>query len=148
MTDDRHSDSRDLDSRHSEISLDPAFQAGIERLHHLTVLTRWGVILGLWSTVGALSLWAIRQHLAVLADYFTWAGLRYVLIFNRFSAIGLIICIALTLSTLLWQSRNILWGRSAEDQERLHQKLLQINQQGQSHPLWHWVYGKDADKRT
>jgi hypothetical protein len=137
------------DDRSSEKPLDPAFAAGIDRLHDLTVLTRWGVILGLWSTVGALSLWGIRQYLAPLVDYFTWSGLRYILIFNRPSAMGLIICIALTLSTLLWQSRNILWGRNAEEQERLHQRLLQINQQGESHPLWRWVYGKkDADKRT
>jgi hypothetical protein len=61
--------------------------------------------------------------------------------FNRFSAVGIMICMVMTLSVLLSQSRNILFGRSTSDQERLRQQLLRIKQQGESHPLWRWLYG-------
>jgi hypothetical protein len=126
----------------SDSHLDPAFQAEIERLHALTVFGRWALAIGLWLTVGAASLWSIRQQIGLLMEYFTWSGLRYTLIFNRFSTIGLYLCIGMTVSVLLWQSRNILWGRSAYDQARLHQQLLKIRQQGESHPLWQWVHPK------
>jgi hypothetical protein len=126
----------------SDYSLDPDFQAGIERLHELTVLGRWALAIGLWLTVGLASLWSIRQQIGVLTEYFTWSGLRYTLIFNRFSTIGLYLCIGMTVSVLVWQSRNILWGRSAYEQDRLHQQLLKIHQQGESHPLWNWVHQK------
>jgi hypothetical protein len=122
--------------------LDPNFQADLERLHQLMVWWRWAVVLGLWLTIGALSLWQMREPLWLMSQYFTWAALHYAFRFNRWSALGIMICLVMTLSVLLWQSRNILFGRSVSDQERLHQQLLRIKQQGESHPLWRWMYGK------
>jgi hypothetical protein len=52
------------------------------------------------------------------------------------------ICTVMTLSVLLGQSRDILFGRSGSEQERLHQQLLRIKQQGETHPMWRWLYGK------
>jgi hypothetical protein len=126
----------------SESQLEPAFQADIDRLDQLTLLTRWAIVLGLWLTVGAVSLWGLRLHLWLLWQHFTWVGLRYAFLLNRFYAMGLWVCVLMTLSVLITHSRNVLFGRSAIDQERLHQRLLQIKQQGESHPLWRWLYGK------
>jgi hypothetical protein len=123
---------------------DPDFSADLERLHQLTVWWRWAVVLGLWLTIGALSLWGMRVNLWLMSQYFTWSALRYTFLFNRWSAIGILICTVMTLSVLLWQSRNILFGRSREDQRRLHEQLVRIKQQGETHPLWRWMYGKKA----
>jgi hypothetical protein len=125
-------------------ALDPDFQADLERLHQLTVRWRWAVVVGLWLTIGALSLWGIRVNLWLMSQYFTWSALRYAFLFNRGSAIGIMICMVMTLSLLLRESQEILFGRSASEQERLHQQLVRIKQQGASHPLWRWLYGKRA----
>jgi hypothetical protein len=124
--------------------LDANFQADLDRLHQLTVLGRWVVVIGLWLTIGSLSLWNIRFNLGLLWQHFTWAALRYTLLLNRLSAIGLMICTVMTLSLLLRQSYNILFGRPPEEQKRLQRQLLRIKQQGRSHPLWQWLYGKEA----
>jgi hypothetical protein len=119
---------------------DPAFQAAMQRLHQLTVWGRWAVVLGLWLTIGLISLWGLRENIQLLQDHFTWAAIRAALIYQRWSALGVVLCIAMTVSVLVWQSRNILFGLSPIEQERLQKQLWQIQQQGQSHPLWKWVY--------
>jgi hypothetical protein len=124
------------------VTLDPDFAADLERLAVLTVRLRWAVVVGLWLTIGALSLWGIRENLALMSQYFTWAALHYTFRFNRFNALGIMICMVMTLSVLLGQSRDILFGRSGSEQERLHQQLLRIKQQGESHPMWRWLYGR------
>jgi hypothetical protein len=132
---------------------DPQFQAAMERLHRLTVWGRWIFVLGLWLTIGALCLWWLRSEIALLQDHFTWVGVRYALSRYRLPgwgkgavglglpAFGLGCCLAMTLSVLIWQSRNILWGLPEVEQNRLHASVLKIHQQGPSHPLWRWVYG-------
>jgi hypothetical protein len=133
---------------------DPEFQAAIERLHRVTVWGRWGFVLFLWLTIGALCLWQLRSELLLLQDHFTWVGVRYALSRYRLpgwgkSAIGLGVpgfglgcCLAMTLSVLIWQSRNIIWGLPEAEQKRLHASTLKIHQQGPSHPLWRWVYAQ------
>jgi hypothetical protein len=120
--------------------LDPAFQAAMQRLHELTVWGRWAVVLGLWLTIGLVSLWGLRENIQLIQDHFTWAAIRAALIYQRWSSLGLVLCIAMTVSVLVWQSRNILFGLSPIEQERLQKQLWQIQQQGNSHPLWKWVY--------
>jgi hypothetical protein len=121
--------------------LDPDFQAALQRLHQLTVLGRWAVVVGLWATIGAWSLWGLRHYWGLWQDYFTWASVRAALVYHRLSAMGLILCLGMTLSVLIWQSRNILFGMPAIEQDRQRQFLCRIRQQGVSHPLWRWVYG-------
>jgi hypothetical protein len=72
-------------------------------------------------------------------DYFTWAAVWYGLIFNRFPAIGLTLCISITIAVLVWQSRNLLMGLPEYDRKRLEHQVQQIRQQGPSHPLWKLV---------
>jgi hypothetical protein len=43
--------------------------------------------------------------------------------------------------TLVWQSRNIIWGIPNKEQQRLTQQVGNIRKQGSSHPLWKWVVG-------
>jgi hypothetical protein len=122
--------------------LDPALQTAIDRMHELTVWGRWAFVLGLWLTVGAASLWGLRQPIGRLKTVFTWSGLRFGLFGHPISAIGLALCVGMLVSVLVWQSRNILWGLPQDERDRLKATVLRIQQQGDSHPLWKWIYGK------
>jgi len=131
------------DSDSSEVELDAKFQAAVHRLHRATVIGRWLVVIGLWSTIGVLSLWGLRYPISLMQDYFTWAALRHGLISNMPATIGLGLCIGMTLSVLIWQSRNILFGLPIEEQRKLERSVLKIRQQGKSHPLWKWIEPSD-----
>ncbi|MDG2991717.1 hypothetical protein L3556_12355 [Candidatus Synechococcus calcipolaris G9] len=115
------------------------FALEVERLHRLTIWGRWLVVLGLWLTVGLGSLWNFRYEISLLREHFTWAALRYGIIFNRLASLGLAFCIGMTLAILMWQTRNILWGRPKTWQKHLEQRVLRIRRQGKTHPLWRWV---------
>jgi len=118
------------------VELDPTFQQRVERLHRLTVYGRWLFVSGLWLTVGTASLWALRDRIALMFEYFTWASVKYSLIFSPLPALGLAICIGMTVGVLLWQSRNLLWGLPARERKQLERQVCQICQQGRSHPFW------------
>ncbi|MBW4690500.1 MAG: hypothetical protein KME27_01900 [Lyngbya sp. HA4199-MV5] len=115
------------------------FQQEVERLYRLTIYGRWCVVVALWLTIGALSLWALRYPISLLLDYFTWAAVRYGLLFNRFPAIGLAICVGFTVAVLLRQSHDAVFGLSQFDRQRLERQVQRIRQQGRSHPLWRFV---------
>lgn len=121
------------------IPKDPYFRHQVQRLHEITVYTRWLVIAGLWLCVAPVCLWALRSELALWHDYFTWTAVRYTIIYNRLPALGLIVCISATLAVLIWQSRNILWGLPRHQIRSLEQRVLRIRRQGSSHPLWTWL---------
>jgi len=133
--------SQDLPSGHVGLAPDSVLVQEIERLHRLSLYGRWLVVCLLWLTVGTLSLWNLRLPIQLLLDYFTWAAVRYGIIYNRLPSLGLIFCIAMTVSVLVWQTRNLLWGRPRREQKRLEQQVLRIRQQGPSHPLWKFVRG-------
>lgn len=126
---------------------DPVFQQEVDRLHQVTVYARWLVVSLLWLTVGALSLWALRETIMLLWEDFTWAAIRYGLVFNRVAAVGLAVCIGSTVGVLLWQSRNILWGLPVKERARLEQQVWRIRQQGSSHPLWKMVCQKETSRK-
>jgi hypothetical protein len=105
------------------------------------MLRRWWLVNGvLWLTIGSLSLWGLRHEWATLRQYFTWTAVRYALAYNRLSAIGLSICVGLTVALLVAESRYLLFGLSKAERQRLERLLEQIQQQGSSHPLWHRVH--------
>ncbi len=124
------------------LDADPAIAEAMQRLHRLTVCGRWFVVLGLWSTLGTLSLWNIRDNIQLWLEYPTWAAVRYAFIYHHWSALGLALCFALTASVLTWQGRNFLFGLPQREQNYLQQQVLRIRRQGTSHPLWRWVYGE------
>lgn len=124
---------------HNSEALDPTFAQEVERLHRLTVYSRWLVVSLLWLTIGLFSLWGLRYPISLMVDNFTWAALRYGLVFNRIPAIGLSVCIGMTVAVLLWQSRNIVLGLPQREQQRLVQQVHRIRKQGPSHPLWRFI---------
>lgn len=126
----------------TQLRRDPTFQQQVERLHQVSVSGRWLVVAALWLTVAPVSLWNLRSEISLWLDYFTWTAVRYGLAYHRLAAMGLGLCLGMTLAVLLWQSRNLLWGRPQQEQRRLEQQVLQIRRQGPSHPLWQWVCGK------
>ncbi|WP_242017762.1 MULTISPECIES: hypothetical protein [Cyanophyceae] len=118
---------------------DPSFGQQVQRLHQLTVYGRWLVAGLLWITVGPLSLWGLRYPISLMWEHFTWAALRYGLFYNPVPTLGLAFCVGMTVSVLVWQSRNILLGMPHREQQRLEQQVCQIRRQGKTHPLWKWV---------
>ncbi|PSB02697.1 hypothetical protein [Merismopedia glauca] len=131
--------SKIADDDGEKIELDPTFEAQLEKLHRLSVYGRWLTVLLLWLSVGAGSLWQLRYNIGLLQENFTWAAVRYGLLFNPLPTIGLSVCIGMTAAVLVWQSRNILYGLSEPEQKRLVQQVRQIRHQGRSHPLWRWI---------
>ena len=113
----------------------------IDRLHRLTVIGRWLFVLLLWSTIGAWSLWSLREDIVRLLDYFTWVSVFYSFVYNRLAAMGLGLCVGMTLATMIWQSRNILWGLPAEERSQLERLADRIRARGPKHPLWRFLEG-------
>lgn len=116
--------------------IDPTFRLQVQRLHRLSVYGRWLVVGLLWVSIGLLSLWGLRSEIALLRQYFTWVAVQYGLYYNPLPTLGLALCIGMTASVLVWQSRNILLGLPQQEQQRLEQQVYRIRQQGPSHPLW------------
>jgi hypothetical protein len=123
----------------AQIELDPVFKDRVERLYRLIVYGRWLVICLLWATVGAYSIYELRYPLELIREDFTWAAVKYGLIFQPISAVGLAVCVGMTIGTLIWQSRNAIWGLPKDERERLVKQVCQICKQGSSHPFWKWV---------
>ncbi len=127
----------------TQIELDPVFKNQIERLYRLHVYGRWAVIGLLWVTIGGYSLWELRDQIELIREDFTWAAVKYGLIFQPISAVGLALCVGITTGTLVWQSRNLIWGLPKPERERLAKQVCQLRKQGSSHPLWKWVVISD-----
>lgn len=125
-----------------DIEIDPVLKHQIERLYRLIVYARWSAIVLLWSTVGVYSLWGLRHPIELIHEYFTWAAVKSGLYFEPIPAIGFSVCVTMTASTLVWQTRNTLWGISRQEREHLTKQVCQIRHQGRSHPLWKAVAGE------
>lgn len=124
---------------------DPDFQQQLQRLYQVRLYTRWVILAILWVTIAPFCLWVLRSEIALWLDYFTWTAVRFTFAYNPLPTFGLLFCITLTVSTLLWQSHYLLFGLSSSETTRLKQQLFKIRQQGASHPLWKWVC-QDGEK--
>ncbi|PSN18298.1 hypothetical protein C7271_13285 [filamentous cyanobacterium CCP5] len=123
----------------------PSHHRQLERLRR-SMLRRWWLIsLGLWLTVGPLSLWALRHELALIHQHFTWTAVRYGLAYNRLAALGLGITVGLSVALLVAESRHILFGLTAKERDRLEKQLFKIHHQGDQHPLWSQIVQPDED---
>ena len=118
---------------------DGNFQSEVQGLHKLTVYGRWLTVIFLWISVGSLSIWGLRDEIALWLEHFTWAAVRYGLSFHRWPTLGLGLCLGMTLAVLAWQSRNMVRGLPLREKQGLEQQVRRIRQQGPSHPLWKWV---------
>ena len=86
------------------------FTDRVAKLHQLTVYGRWLFVTVSWLTLGVYALWQLKAEIALWFDYFTWAAVYYTFHFNLIPTICLAICVGATVSVLIWQSRNIIWG--------------------------------------
>lgn len=118
---------------------DPEFQRQVQRLHELSVYSRWLFVTVSWLTLGVFAIWSLREEFVLWREYFTWAAVRFALVYNRLAAISLGWCVGLTTAVLLWQSRNILVGLPAKERKELEKRVRRIREQGSSHPLWNWI---------
>lgn len=116
------------------------FQQKVARLHQLTVYFRWLFVLFSWLTLGTYALWNLREEIALVFDYFTWAAVYYGLHFNFLPTLCLIFCVATTISVLVWQSRNIIWGLPPKEKRQLEKQVEKILASGRKHPLWKWIH--------
>ncbi|MBW4483192.1 MAG: hypothetical protein KME14_11670 [Tildeniella torsiva UHER 1998/13D] len=118
----------------------PIYPVTLERLRAI-MLRRWWMVSGLlWLTVAPLSLWSLRPEIAQLRQYFTWSTVRLGLAYNRPAAIGLGLCVGLTVALLVAESRYILWGMTKDERQRLEKLCDRITAQGPSHPLWRQLH--------
>lgn len=120
-------------------SSDPNFKKQVQRLHQLTIYGRWLFVIGCWSTLGVFGVWGLREEFTLWQEYFTWAAVRYAIVYNRLPAFCLAFCIGVTTAVLVWQSRCILKGLSTEERQRLEKQVRKIHALGSRHPLWKWI---------
>ncbi|NMG11084.1 hypothetical protein [Brasilonema sp. UFV-L1] len=118
---------------------DPSFAKQVQKLYQLQVYSRWLLVGFLWLTIAPICAWDLRSEITLWRQYFTWVAVRYGLYYHPLATLGLSFCLGMLLAVLIWQSRNILFGLSQQEKQRLEQQLFQIRQQGASHPLWKWV---------
>lgn len=116
-----------------------SFEEQLQRLHQLTVYSRWLFVGFCWLVIAPLGIWGLREEFELWREYFTWAAVRYAIAYNRLSAVAIAFCIGITTSVLVWQSRNILFGMPDAERQRLENQLRRIHAAGPRHPLWKWV---------
>ncbi|MBE9063227.1 hypothetical protein IQ256_19900 [cf. Phormidesmis sp. LEGE 11477] len=112
----------------------------LEALRQAMMRTWWRICLCLWLTVGLGCLWWVRGDLIEISEYFTWAAVRSIFLYSRLAGVGIALCVGVTFALLVSESRQILWGMSAEERSRLSAQLDRIHAQGDSHPQWHLIH--------
>lgn len=116
--------------------MDPQYQRQIERLRVILLRRWWRICAILWLTVGSLSAWGLRGEWALLQQYFTWTAVRYAVAYNRLAALGLGLCVGLTVALLVAESRHLVFGLTRPERQRLERLHQDIQTQGVTHPLW------------
>ena len=128
-----------LPEKSPEQLIDPLLDRQVQRLIEVQTYLRWLFDGLLWLIVGSASIWALRDEIELWIATFTWAALRITLVYNRLPMMGLGLCVAMTLATLVWQSSIILWGINQREKRVLVDQVKRIKEKGKSHPLWRWV---------
>ena len=115
------------------------FQKKVTKYYRLTIYMRWLIVIFLWLTLGIYGIWGIRHEIQLWLDYFTWSAIYYGLAFNPIPTLCLAICVGMTISVLVRQSRCVIWGLSKKEQYYIEQKVSKIIASGSSHPLHRWL---------
>jgi hypothetical protein len=119
---------------------EPELKYQIEKLHKLTVYGRWLFVFFCWLTLGSLGFWGLREQFSLWREYFTWSAVRITIEFSPLPSFAIIFCLAITISLLVWQGKNILQGGlSPRQRYYLEQQTKKILTQGPTHPLWKWI---------
>ena len=113
------------------------------RLLKLQEQVRWGIVVLCWLAIGLPCLWALRIEIWRLLEFFTWAGVRYGIVYRPLPGFGLVLCVSVSLSTLLWQSYREVFGLSGRERRELERLATMVRKQGPTHFLWRWVVGSD-----
>ena len=127
--------SKNIDSNYTKVATERAIEA--LRQHSLT--TWWRLTVGIWLTIGPLTLWQLRSEISLLLDYFTWTSVYYGLKYNFLGAVGFFLCVGLASTLLVREIRHLVLGISPIERQRLESQLAKIRRQGPSHPLWSLV---------
>ena len=121
------------------MSIQSDFEQKVNRLYKLSIYGRWLLAIFSWLTLGIYAVWSLQEEIAVGLDYFTWAALYYGLHFNFLPTLCLAVCIGTTVSVLLLQIRNLLWGLPKTEKCKLERQVKKIIARGNKHPLWKWI---------
>lgn len=119
----------------------PDIEIQVQRLLLFQIKVRWALVIFLWLTVGIVSVWMIQADIALWLEFFTWAAVRVAIRSEPLPYMGIGLCVAMTLSTLMRQSWDILHGISQREHNSLVQQVREIEHQGRKHPLWEFVIG-------
>lgn len=112
----------------------------LRRLYQAQLYGRWFLVSFLWLSLAPWALGQFQADINLLQERFTWVGLHYALAFNLVPSFALIFCVAMTGSTLVWQSGHLLWGLSSRDRRGLKRRVEQIQAIGPHHFLWKWLF--------
>ncbi|PZU96353.1 MAG: hypothetical protein DCE90_09870 [Pseudanabaena sp.] len=123
----------------AESPVDPLLERQVQRLIEVQTYLRWMFDAFLWLTVGTASIWALRSDIELWIAAFTWVAVRMTLIYNRIPMMGIGLCVAMTMATLVWQSSIILFGVSPSEKRSLINQVKKIQATGTKHLLWRWV---------
>jgi len=134
-----NSDNSNLPTASTESSIDPLLERQVQRLIEVQTYLRWLFDAFLWLTIGTASIWALRADIELWLAAFTWVAVRMTLIYNRLPMMGIGLCVAMTLATLVWQSSIILFGVSPSERRSLINQVKKIQEAGTKHLLWRWV---------
>ena len=118
---------------------DTATEKAIEALRQHSLTAWWRLTVGVWFTIGPLTLWQLREEISLLLDYFTWTAVYYGLKYNFLGALGFFVCVGLASTLLIREIRHLTLGLSPIERKRLENQLSKIRRQGDSHPLWSLV---------
>lgn len=117
------------------------WQRAIARYCGLTLFLRWVVVAGCWLLLGGWGVWQIRQGIALAWEHFTWAAIRYALVFHPLATLALAFCWGLTAAVLVRHSLELLEKRSPKENYRLRQTVAAIRDRGPQDWRWRWVWG-------
>lgn len=107
-------------------------------VHRCTVIGRWIVVLLLWLSLGIPALWFLRSEISLWRENFTWVALWYSFRAHPWPSFALALCLGMLLATLVWQSRNIIWGLSARELDQVQRYARHLQHQRTRSTLWLW----------
>jgi hypothetical protein len=112
----------------------------VAKLRRVDMFLRWLLVLILWLTLGVWSCWEMRESLLQLTEYLSLTGLKYSLFFHLWGGGGgLILCLSLTVSSMLWQIGQSFWRLSPRERQMLETRVQKIQELGTKHPFWRWI---------
>jgi hypothetical protein len=118
----------------------PDIDRQVSQLRRVEAWVRWLWIALIWLTLGTWSCWEMRESLIQLYEYLSWTGIQYSFFFHLMGGGGgLIICLSMTASCILWQIGQTFLRVSPRERQRLEAKVQRIQKKGSKHPLWRWI---------